>query len=222
MASEFVRKVKGIRNIDMLSPNITTENDLISTIDGKVYVATNKGYKKITGGDTEQDIQVLETDVKNLKTSTGNNTSEIETLETKTNDNTTLINSLTTQLEELRKNTKQYYTLFEGSTNGVGSTIPLKDDYTTFDLIYISGEFPRSQNFTETILVKSLIDNIYIQRINLRDSDGTFLGAYEIKLTPNTNTELQITNDVSWDELGSTGSGQDRNAFTITNIEGVK
>ncbi|MDN6268705.1 MAG: succinylglutamate desuccinylase/aspartoacylase family protein, partial [Tetragenococcus koreensis] len=29
-------------------PNITTENDLISTIDGEVYVATKKGYRKIS------------------------------------------------------------------------------------------------------------------------------------------------------------------------------
>lgn len=305
MASEFVRKVKGIRNIDILSPNITTENDLISTIDGKVYVATNKGYKKITGSDTEQDIQVLEKDVKNLKTSTGNNTSEIETLKTdtnnntseiktlktdtdnntskiktlntstddngskirtletktgnntseidtlktstdnntsdietlktttgnntseidtlttKTDDNTDLINSLTTQLEELKNNIKQYYTLFNGSTNGVGSTIPLNDDYTTYDKLYITGSFPGGV-FTDVVMVKEIIDNIAIQRINLRDSDGTFLGAYEIKLTPNTNTELEIANDVSWDELGSEGTGQDRNAYTILNIEGVK
>ena len=262
MASEFVRKVKGIRNIDILSPNITTENDLISTIDGEVYVATNRGYRKITGVETKE-IKQIKTDLSNLKiqsdtntltisdntdeletntseigtlktetnnntseietlkTSTGNNTSEIGTIETKTNDNTDLINSLTTQLEELRNNTKQYYTLFNGSTNGVGSTIPLNDDYTTYDLLYVTGTFPGGV-FTEIVMVKEIIDNIAIQRLNLRDSDGTFLGVYEIKLTPNTNTELEIANDVSWDELGSTGTGQDRNAYTILNIEGVK
>ena len=298
MASEFVRKVKGIRNIDILSPNITTENDLISTIDGEVYVATNKGYKKITGSETEQDIQVLEKDVKNLKSSTGNNTSEIETLKTDTNNNTseietlktstdnntskiktlntstdnnaskirtlttstanniseietlktttdnntseidtlktstsnneknidsmqTLIGQLQTQIDDLKANTKQYYTLFNGEVNGAGSTIPLNDDYTTYDKLYVTGSFPGGV-FTEIVMVKEIIDNISVQRINLRDSDGTFLGAYEIKLTPTSNTELEISNDVSWDELGSTGTGKDRNAYTILNIEGVK
>ncbi len=88
-------------------------------------------------------------------------------------------------------------------------------------MIFISGEFPGGV-FTEPILVKALLDNIAIQRINLRDSDGTFLGAYEVKLTPQDNNILEITNDVSWDELGSTGTGADRNAYHITNIEGVK
>ena len=207
MASEFVRKVKGIRNIDILSPNITTENDLISTIDGEVYVATNKGYRKITGVETKE-ISQIKKDLSNLKiqsdTNTLTNSDNTDDIET----NTTLINSLTTQLEELRNNIKQYYTLFNGSVNGVGSTIPLNDDLYSFDLIYISGEYPRSQKFTETIMVKEIINNIYIQRINLRDTDGTFLGAYEIKLTPTSNNELEITNDVSWDELGSTGTGK--------------
>ena len=270
MANDFVRNIKGVRNINKLSRNITTENDLISTNDNDVYVVTNGGYKKITGGETEQDIQLLETDVKNLKTSTDNNTSEIEnlktstdnnrsdlttletstdnntseirTLETKTDNNTseiatlktstsnnetnidstqTLIEQLQTQIDDLKANTKQYYTLFNGEVNGTGSTIPLNDDYTTFDILYVTAEFPGGV-FTDTVMVKEIIDNISIQRINLRDSDGTFLGAYEIKLTPNTNTELEITNDVSWDELGSTGTVQDRNAYTILNIEGVK
>lgn len=221
MASEFVRKVKNVRNIDILSPNITTENDLISTIDGDVYVSTNKGYRRITGVETKE-ISQIKKDLSNLKiqsdTNTLTNSDNTDDIET----NTTLINSLTTQLEELRNNIKQYYTLFNGSVNGVGSTIPLNDDLYSFDLIYISGEYPRSQKFTETIMVKEIINNISIQRINLRDTDGTFLGAYEIKLTPTSNNELEITNDVSWDELGSTGTGQDRNAYTILNIEGVK
>ena len=125
-------------------------------------------------------------------------------------------------MEELRNNTKKQYTLFEGSSNSVGSIIPLNDDLYSFDLIYISGIYPVDQIFTETIMVKSLTDTITIGRTNLKDTVGTFLGAYEIKITVNTETELEITNDVSWDELGSVGSGADRNAFTITNIEGVK
>ena len=283
MASEFVRKVKGIRNIDILSPNITTENDLISTIDGEVYVATNRGYRKITGVETKE-IKKIKTDLSNLKiqsdtntltisdntdeletntseietlktstdnntseigtlkTSTGNNTSEIETLKTTTDNNTseiatlktstsnnetnidstqTLIGQLQTQIDDLKANTKQYYTLFNGSVRGVGGIIPLNDDYTTYDILYITLEFPGGV-FTEVTMVKEIIDNISVQRPNLRDTDGTFLGTYEIKLTPNSNTELEIANDVSWDELGSTGTGQDRNAYTILNIEGVK
>lgn len=336
MASDFVRNIKDVRNIDILSRNTVTENDLISTTDGEVYVVTKKGYKKITGIET-QDFETLKNGVSNLKnqsdTNTLNisdltddieknttnietlqtdvitNTSEIGTIETKTLNNeseiTNLIksinnlneniktlneyvevktfkdidlmdiNSLNTlplgvnyvlsakntteemktnngwltvnygnnvkrlmyqpysegrifynyiwkdKLGQWQSNTTQYYTLFEGSEQGVGSTIQLNDDFHNYYMIFISGEFPGGV-FTEPIIVKSLLEDIAIQRINLRDSDGTFLGAYEVKLTPQNNNILEIVNDVSWDELGSEGSGLDRNAFNITNIEGVK
>ena len=51
MANDFVRNIKGVRNINKLSRNITTENDLISTTDNNVYVVTNEGYKSITDGE---------------------------------------------------------------------------------------------------------------------------------------------------------------------------
>ena len=352
MASDFVRNIKDVRNIDILSRNTVTENDLISTRDGEVYVVTKKGYRKITNIETKDfealkkqadtntlnisdltdDIDTLNTttetntsDIESLKTSTGNNTSKIETLKTSTDNNTSEIETLKTdtsnwqkyklteddgsftsldvgtdmltlkagnyessgfvndplddngfyevtvtesynerkvihavhsysnryfiktihsngadkgwkeltdnntseieqlqkQIDDLKANTKQYYTLFEGSEQGVGSTIQLNDDFHNYYMIFISGEFPGGV-FTEPILVKALLNDIAIQRINLRDSDGTFLGAYEVKLTPQPNNILEITNDVSWDEMGSTGSGMDRNAYHITNIEGVK
>lgn len=318
MASDFVRNIKGVKNIDILSPNITTENDLISTTDGEVYVVTKKGYRKITGIET-QDFETLKKDVSNLKnqsdtntinisdltndietntsdigslktttsnhtsdieslntsaetikndvkslksttanntsnieslttstetntsdignlktstdtntsdietlrTSTETNTSEIETLNTTTSNNTSEISDLKQQIVDLTQSTKTTYVLFEGSEQGVGSTIQLNDDFHNYYMIFISGEFPGGV-FTEPILVKALLNDIAIQRINLRDSDGTFLGAYEVKLLPQPNNILEITNDVSWDELGSQGSGAGRNSFSITNIEGVK
>ena len=350
MASDFVRNIKDVRNIDILSRNTVTENDLISTTDGEVYVVTKKGYRKITNIETKDfealkkqadtntlnisdltdDIDTLNTttetntsDIVSLKTSTDTNTSDISTLQTNVGTNTTDIgtietktlnneseitnliksinnlneniktlneyievktfkdidlmdiNSLNTlplgvnyvistkntteemktnngwltvhygnnvkrlmyqpysegriyynyiwkdKLGEWQSNKKQYYTLFEGSEQGVGATIQLNDDFHNYYMIFISGEFPGGV-FTEPILVKALLNDIAIQRINLRDSDGTFLGAYEVKLTPQDNNILAITNDVSWDELGSTASGAGRNAFSITNIEGVK
>lgn len=244
MASDFVRNIKDVRNIDVLSPNITTENDLISTSDGEVYVVTKKGYKKITGVETKE-IKQLKTDVSNLKkqsdtntlnisdlenktsdietlsTSINTNTSEIETVKKSSNNNTSEISNLKQQIVDLAQSTKTSYVLFEGSEQGVGSTIQLNDNFHNYYMIFISGEFPGGV-FTEPILVKALLNDITIQRINLRDSDGTFLGAYEVKLVSQDNNVLEIVNDVSWDELGSQGSGGNRNAFLITNIEGVK
>lgn len=282
MASDFVRKVKGIRNIDILSPNITTENDLISTIDGEVYVATNKGYRKITGVETKEikqlktdvsnvkkqsdtntlnisdltdDIETNTSEIKTLRTSTGNNTSkisdlnqefidftdDIETLNTTTKNNTseieklrtttsnneknidstqTLIEQLQTQLNDLKSNTLSFYTLFEGSANGVGATIKLNDDYTTYNMLFISGTFSGG-DFTQEYTTK-LNGKIIIQKTNVSDSDGNGGGHHELIIEKINNTELKITNDVFYDYGSNEGSGAEANRFTITNIEGVK
>src|SRR5699024_9291550 len=150
-----------------------------------------------------------------LKTSTSNNETNIDTTQT-------LIEQLQTQIDDLKSKTKQYYTLFEDSAKGVGTTIPLNDNLNSFDLIYISGIYPVDQIFTETIMVKSLTDTITIGRTNLKDTTGVFLGAYEITLTINNNQELEITNDVSWYEVGCVGCGASNNDFTIKNIECCK
>ena len=97
MASDFVRNIKGVRNINKLSSNITTENDLISTIDGEVYVVTKKGYKNITNVET-QDFEKLKTKVENLKNQSENNTTDIGTLKTDVSNNTTDIGTLQTDV----------------------------------------------------------------------------------------------------------------------------
>ena len=282
MANDFVRNIKGVRNIDILSPNITTENDLISTSDGEVYVVTNKGYEKITGVETKE-IKQLKTDVSNVKiqsdsntlnisdntddietntseistlkkstdnntseietlqTTTGNNTSEIETLQTTTGNNTseidtlktstdnntsdidstqTLIEQLQTQLDELKSNTLSFYTLFEGSANGVGTTIKLNDDYTTYKMFFISGRFGGG-GFTQEYST-SLTGKIIIRQTNVSDGSGNGGGHHELIIEKINNTELKMINDVFYDYGSNKGSGADANRFTITNIEGVK
>src|SRR5699024_643274 len=84
MANKFVRSINGVRNIDKLSRNITTENDLISTTDGEVYVVTKKGYKNITNVET-QDFEKLKTKVENLNNQSDTNTTDIKHIETDVN-----------------------------------------------------------------------------------------------------------------------------------------
>src|SRR5699024_7437404 len=97
MASDFVKNNKSNRNINKLTRNIKTENDLISTIDGEVYVVTKKGYKNITNVET-QDFEKLKTKVENLKNQSENNTTDIGTLKTDVSNNTTDIGTLQTDV----------------------------------------------------------------------------------------------------------------------------
>lgn len=47
MAREFVRSVKNVKDINTINDNITEENDLISDIDGNVYIRKKVGYQKL-------------------------------------------------------------------------------------------------------------------------------------------------------------------------------
>ncbi|MDW4288118.1 poly-gamma-glutamate hydrolase family protein [Staphylococcus saprophyticus] len=109
--------------------------------------------------------------------------------------------------------------LFEGTVNGVGKTVNLLGNLYDYNMIVISGEAPGGV-FNEVVLPATIKTNIPIQRLNLRDTDGEFLGVYEIKLEVTNGTTLTIASDVSWDVASSSGSGPGRNAFTISRVEG--
>lgn len=114
---------------------------------------------------------------------------------------------------------EQHNILFSGSVNGVGQTVNLTGNMNDYEYIIISGDC--AGNDFSQIMVPSIIGSIFnMQNLNLRDSDGMFLGAYEVRLET-TSTTIKITNDVSYDNPSDTGSGPNRNAYTITRVEGV-
>src|SRR5699024_7649994 len=122
MANDFVRNIKGVRNINKLSRNITTENDLISTTDGEVYVVTKKGYKNITNVET-QDFEKLKTKVENLNNQSDTNTTDIATLQTDVGNNTTDIAKLQT---DVGNNTSEIETLKTSTGNNTSEIETLK------------------------------------------------------------------------------------------------
>ena len=310
MASDFVRNIKDVRNIDILSRNTVTENDLISTTDGEVYVVTKKGYRKITNIETKDfealknqadtntlnisnltdDIESLTTttdtntsdisnlktttdtntsdisnlktstetntsdisnlktstetnttdisnlktstetntsDISNLKTTTETNTSDISNLKTTTSDNTTNINSTNTLIEQLQQelndlkaNTKQYYTLFEGSANGVGTEINLNDSYKNYSFLNFHVQ-SNSSNDIKQYEGNNNNSKIVVYTINVTDGDGGDGDIKETQIDRTSETVLTISNEVAW--RFSTQAGQEvTNGIVIKKIEGVK
>ena len=113
----------------------------------------------------------------------------------------------------------QHTILFEGSVNGTGNTANLSGNMNDYQYIIISGDC--SGNDFSNVVVPHVVGSILnIQNMNLRDSDGMLLGVYECRLEL-TNTSIKITNDVAYDNPSGTGSGPDRNAYTITRVDGV-
>ena len=93
MSKKFVRSVKDVTDIEQFSKNILEENDIVSTLDGKVYVVSKNGFVELGGSfdDTslKQEITTLKSEntkvkkrVETLETENTNLKSSVETLET--------------------------------------------------------------------------------------------------------------------------------------------
>ena len=114
---------------------------------------------------------------------------------------------------------EQHNILFSGSVNGVGQTVNLTGNMNDYEYIIVSGEC--AGNDFSQIIVPSIAGSVVnIQSFNLRDTDGMFLGMYEVRLET-TSTTIKITNDVSYDKPTDTGSGPNRDAWTIRRVEGM-
>lgn len=117
------------------------------------------------------------------------------------------------------KVSSQHSVLFSGSVNGVNNTVNLTGSMNDYEYIIISGDC--AGNDFSQIVVPSITGSIVnMQNLNLRDTDGMLLGAYEVRLEI-TSTTIKITNDVAYDNSSDTGSGPNRNAYTIVRVEGV-
>lgn len=78
MANKFTRNITDVKDVNKLAQHVTTQNDLIQTTDGSVYIVTKNGYEKITGGVTDSDITSLKSENTKLK----NRVTELETSNT--------------------------------------------------------------------------------------------------------------------------------------------
>lgn len=81
MANKIVRSIREVKDVNKLAQHVTTENDLIQTTDGSVYIVTKNGYKLITDGANLEDIEPLKTDIKNLKSENKKLKKRVEALE---------------------------------------------------------------------------------------------------------------------------------------------
>lgn len=67
MSKKFVRSTKDVRDIDNISQNFIEENDIVSTIDGSVYIATKDGFIELGGSALKQEITTLKSEITKLK-----------------------------------------------------------------------------------------------------------------------------------------------------------
>lgn len=114
---------------------------------------------------------------------------------------------------------QEHSILFSGSVNGVNNTVNLTGSMNDYEFIIISGDF-LGNDFSQIVVPSITGSVVNMQNLNLRDTDGMLLGVYEVRLEI-TSTTIKITNDVAYDKSSDTGSGPNRNAYTIIRVEGV-
>lgn len=88
MASKFVRSVKDVYNIEKFNDNLVDVNDIVSTIDGDVYLYTKKGFIQLQGIEELQDeIQEVQVTISYNENKINKNEQTIKVLNTKVEDN---------------------------------------------------------------------------------------------------------------------------------------
>ncbi len=111
-------------------------------------------------------------------------------------------------------------TLFEGTANGVGSTIPLTETLDNFIFLYIYGNFDGGY-FAETGDPAGTTD-IVLDRTNVIGTDGGYATVFECVIQKVSRTQLKIIFDTYHGIHSSNGSGPNANRFTINKIVGVR
>ena len=108
MANKMVRSIREVKDVNKLAQHVTTQNDLIQTTDGSVYIVTKNGYKLITDGANLEDIEPLKTDIESLQSEQTSLKSEntklknrVTALETANGEQDTKITALETSNTDL-------------------------------------------------------------------------------------------------------------------------
>nr|WNM55782.1 tail protein [Staphylococcus phage S-CoN_Ph37] len=109
MASKFVRSVKDVYNIEKFNDNLVDVNDIVSTIDGDVYLYTKNGFIQLQGIEELQDeMQELEEKLSDNEKRIYDNEEKIKVIETSVEDSKLKVNEVTEKLnsynfEELKQ-----------------------------------------------------------------------------------------------------------------------
>lgn len=100
MASKFVRSVKDIYQLEQFNTNLVDENDILSTIDGDVYIYTKNGFLHLESIEPLQDeVQEVEEKLSDNEQRIYNNEEKIKVIETSVEDNKLKVKEVTEKLD---------------------------------------------------------------------------------------------------------------------------
>lgn len=109
MASKFVRSVKDIYHLEQFNTNLVDENDILSTVDGDVYIYTKNGFLHLDSIEPLQDeMQEVQEKLSDNEQRIYDNEEKIKVIETSVEDNQLKVKEVTEKLdnahlEEMKK-----------------------------------------------------------------------------------------------------------------------
>ncbi|WP_305751677.1 BppU family phage baseplate upper protein [Mammaliicoccus sciuri] len=115
---------------------------------------------------------------------------------------------------------KKTNVLFEGTANGVGTSINLNETLDNFIVVFVYGNTPGG-DFVETADPQGTNDFVF-EKTNVIGDDGSQATVFECLIQKVSRTNLKIIGDTYHGISSSTGSGPNANRFTINKIVGVR
>ncbi|WP_210133800.1 BppU family phage baseplate upper protein [Staphylococcus sp. GDY8P131P] len=167
------------------------------TFQKNIHKGNDSGWKKLVSLPLDEEIETQ-------------NSAESRANETLTDAN---------QYTDEQINNK-HFILFDGNVSGTGKGFTLDDDIYNYNMLFVSGEFPGGV-FTEPVLVKTIDNDLVIQRFNLSDDSGSLSKFYETLLTVIDNKNLKIKHDIAYN-FETSKAISSSNVFAIYRIEGWK
>lgn len=113
MASKFVRSVKDIYHLEQFNTNLVDENDILSTIDGEVYIYTKDGFLHL------ESVEPLQDEVQEVQEKLSDNEQRIYNNEQK-------IDSI--NIDELKQEQKTLSEKIDETTNETNKKIQSNTD----------------------------------------------------------------------------------------------
>lgn len=102
MASKFVRSVKDIYHLEKFNTNLVDENDILSTVDGDVYIYTKNGFLHLESIEPLQDeVQEVQEKLSDNEQRIYNSEEKIKVIETSVEDNQLKVKEVNEKLDNV-------------------------------------------------------------------------------------------------------------------------
>ncbi len=115
---------------------------------------------------------------------------------------------------------KKTNVLFQGTANGVGTTINLNETLDNFIVVFVFGSTPGGR-FVECVDPQGSEDFVF-EKTNVIGDDGSQATVFECLIQKVNRTNLKIISDTYYGISSGNGSGPNANRFTINKIVGVR